>query len=52
MHKAIDFLRKEPVDNNKKNIIFLDIDGVIQPYNNQYRFNYDMKKTVETLSKV
>ena len=22
------------------NIIFLDIDGVLQPYNNQYRFNY------------
>lgn len=49
MHKAIDFLKKEPINNNKKNIIFLDIDGVIQPYNNQYRFNYDMKKTVEFL---
>ena len=33
----------------KKNIVFLDIDGVIQPYNNSYRFNHSMKDTIEYL---
>lgn len=50
MHKSIDF-KKEKINNKKKNIIFLDIDGVIQPYNNQYRFKYDMKETVKFLAK-
>ena len=43
VHKSIDFLKNN--DNNiKKNIVFLDIDGVIQGYSNQSRFNMDEMK--------
>jgi len=43
MHKSFAF-RKEPRDNTKKNIIFLDIDGVIQPYSQDSRFEYELEK--------
>lgn len=52
MHKSFNLLRNN--SNNelvKKNIIFLDIDGVIQPYDNQYRFLHDMKETINYLCK-
>lgn len=42
------FLRKDINFNN--NIIFLDIDGVLQPYNNDYRFKYDLSKLQTYLS--
>lgn len=42
------FLRKDINFNN--NIIFLDIDGVLQPYNNDYRFKYDLNKLQTYLS--
>ena len=43
VHKSIDFLKNS--DNSiKKNIVFLDIDGVIQGYSNQSRFNMDEMK--------
>lgn len=38
-------------DDTKKNIIFLDIDGVLQPYKNQDRFDHNMEDTVEFLCK-
>lgn len=41
MHKSFAFL-KNPKVPGRKNIIFLDIDGVIQPYSNQYRFDHDL----------
>ena len=31
-------------------IIFLDIDGVLQPYNNNERFNHDLKETVKKVA--
>ena len=33
----------------KKNIIFLDIDGVIQPYQSKKRFEHDMNQTIKFL---
>ena len=39
-----DFLYKKI---NKKNIVFLDIDGVLQPYGNKYRFNHNFEETLE-----
>ena len=42
------FLKKDINFNN--NIIFLDIDGVLQPYNNDYRFKYDLSKLQTYLS--
>ena len=32
-------------------MIFLDIDGVLQPYDNTERFKHDLKETVEEVSK-
>ncbi|WP_286077498.1 HAD domain-containing protein, partial [Thomasclavelia cocleata] len=51
MNKA-EFLLKdnEKIVNHKKNIIFLDIDGVIQPYNNTNRFKHDLDGTVNFLT--
>lgn len=55
MHKGLDLLRKnfnsDECDNTqkKKNIIFLDIDGVIQPYNNQRRHDHDLDAMIEYL---
>lgn len=51
MHKAIDLKlnKANKPDNRKKNIIFLDIDGVLQPYNNEFRFKHDLDATVEYL---
>ena len=61
MHKRLEFIREnniryiediavqDTLNKDKKRICFLDIDGVIQPYGNQYRFNYDMDKTVNYL---
>lgn len=47
MTKKNQFLKnKEP---QKENIIFLDIDGVLQPYNANDRFNHDMKETIDYL---
>ena len=43
MHKSLAFLR-EPKDDIKKNIIFLDIDGVIQPYSQDSRFEHELEK--------
>ena len=43
MHKSFAFL-KNPKDNSKKNIIFLDIDGVIQPYSQDSRFEHELEK--------
>ena len=31
-------------------IIFLDIDGVLQPYDNSERFNHDLKDTVKKIA--
>ena len=50
MHSK-DFFLLNNEENKKQNILFLDIDGVIQPYHNQERFNHDMDKTVEFLCK-
>jgi DNA-binding transcriptional regulator YhcF (GntR family) len=48
MHKALDFLKGTNLEENKKKkIIFLDIDGVIQPYNNTKRFDHNREKTLE-----
>lgn len=33
----------------KRNIIFLDIDGVLQPYNQRERFDHDLDKLVDYL---
>lgn len=41
---------KEIIDTYKKNVIFLDIDGVIQPYDNNYRFKHDLNGTVNYLT--
>ena len=52
MHKSIDLIqenRKKRISNNKKRIVFLDIDGVLQPYSNQYRFDHNMKETINYL---
>ena len=43
MHKSFAFL-KNPKDNSKNNIIFLDIDGVIQPYSQDSRFEHELEK--------
>ena len=43
MHKSLDFLRT-PKNISKKNIIFLDIDGVLQPYSAATRFDYQLEK--------
>lgn len=42
MHKSIDFLKKDKTINKK--ILFLDIDGVIQGYNTNSRFEMDETK--------
>lgn len=42
MNKFYKFRKIE--ENIAKNIIFLDIDGVLQPYNNKYRFEHDLTK--------
>ena len=34
------------------NIVFLDIDGVIQPYNSKERYNHINSKTIEYLSNI
>ena len=34
---------------DKRNIIFLDIDGVLQPYSSQKRFEYDPEPLIEDL---
>ena len=53
MHKSFGFIRdnriKQDDELNKKNIVFLDIDGVLQPYNNQYRFDHNMQETINYL---
>ncbi len=56
MHFKYEFLNKrnsedlEDRNNNiKKNIVFLDIDGVLQPYGNKDRFNHDFNKTIDYL---
>ena len=59
MHKGLDFIDrdyqnevpKEILQSEKKNIIFLDIDGVIQPYENKYRFYHSFEKTLDLLKK-
>ena len=54
MHKSIDFIqenRKKKNSNNKKRVVFLDIDGVLQPYSNQYRFDHNMQETIDYLCK-
>ncbi len=48
MHSKNLFLN-EKNENTKKKILFLDIDGVIQPYNNNEHFNHDMDKCIEYL---
>lgn len=48
MYKKETFTKKE-YSNNQMNIIFLDIDGVIQPYSNQFRFDHDMNETINYL---
>ena len=50
MHKSLDFLKKQKTD-IKKNVIFLDIDGVIQPYSNQYRFDHDFESVINHIVK-
>ena len=30
-------------------VVFLDIDGVIQPYNNQFRFDHKLNETIDYL---
>lgn len=49
MHKTDIFLKKEN-EYQPNNIIFLDIDGVIQPYNSQKRFDHDMQATINHLA--
>lgn len=60
MHKTLDLisekkkyrnddLQKFDIEDGKKNIIFLDIDGVIQPYDSQERFDHDLNKLVDYL---
>lgn len=58
MHKGFDFLKskeyqcempKQILESCKRNIIFLDIDGVIQPYGNQLRHDHSYDKTLEFL---
>ena len=33
----------------RKNIIFLDIDGVIQPYGHEFRFSHDIDQSIARL---
>ena len=47
-HPEIPFVK---LKEGKKNIIFLDIDGVIQPYDNNYRFGHSPDLTMEKLRK-
>lgn len=58
MHKGLELLdedlnrreiRKGYLAEGKKNIIFLDIDGVIQPYGSQTRFAHDIDATIDYL---
>lgn len=49
MHKKTQFLKDTAVGDDIKNIIFLDIDGVLQPYKNADSFNHDMTATAEFL---
>ena len=58
MHKGLDLLRKNynqqegetnESSKQKKNIIFLDIDGVIQPSYNQMRHDHDLDAMLEYL---
>lgn len=57
MHKGLEFLtEKEKKDVNeyfvpegKRNIIFLDIDGVLQPYSSWLRDDHDIDATIKYL---
>ena len=58
MHKGLELLHDERshseiskvfLAEGKKNIIFLDIDGVLQPYGSKRRFAHDMDATIEKL---
>lgn len=64
MHKTLDLLsrnkhnymssgdydlQKHDIEEGKKNIIFLDIDGVIQPYHLAERFNHDLDQLIDYL---
>lgn len=60
MHKTLDLisekkndrnckLQKSDIEDGKKNIIFLDIDGVLQPYDQRKRFDHDLDKLVDYL---
>ena len=48
-NKIYSCLKTEPLE-KLNNIIFLDIDGVIQPYNNQYRFEHNLNDLPEFLA--
>lgn len=45
---GLPFSEGKPV---KKNIVFLDIDGVIQPYDSRFRFAHSCDLTMEKLRK-
>lgn len=49
MNRNLEFLKNQIEVPNK--IIFLDIKGVLQPYNNQERFEHDLAATVKMLAK-
>lgn len=42
-------MENAPAGQGKK-VLFLDIDGVLQPYNNQFRFDHDMAQTCRELA--
>ena len=61
MHKGFDLLDDmhgqeeipdEVLMSGKKNIIFLDIDGVIQPYRHEYRFGHSIDHSLAMLSEM
>ncbi len=43
-------MQKEEAMENLRRVIFLDIDGVIQPHSSQKRFRHDLKKLREELA--
>ena len=58
MHKGLELLREERshreickgyLEKGKKNIIFLDIDGVLKSYGSQKRFAHDIDATIDYL---
>lgn len=60
MHKTLDLISEKKYDrthvlqnckieDGKKNIIFLDIDGVIQPYDQRERFDHDLIRLIDYL---